>query len=50
VCVTDFRGLGLCTIGIVGYSAGGLCVGGRDSVMTGWGRIGEGCEDGEKSG
>jgi hypothetical protein len=33
--VRDYRGLGLCTVGIVGYSVGGEYVGGRGSVVTG---------------
>jgi hypothetical protein len=39
-CVRDCRELGLCKVGIVGWSAGGECVGGRDSLETGWGRMG----------
>jgi hypothetical protein len=33
-------GCGLCKVGIVGWSAGDECVGGRGSLMTGWGRMG----------
>jgi hypothetical protein len=32
--------LGLCKVGIVGWSADGECVGGIGSVVTGWGRMG----------
>jgi hypothetical protein len=39
-CVRDCRGLGLCIVGIVGWSAGDECVGRRGSLETGWGRIG----------
>jgi hypothetical protein len=44
-CVRDCRGLGLYTVGIVGYSVGGECVGGRASMVTGCGRIGGRSED-----
>jgi hypothetical protein len=37
-CVRDFRWLGLCTVGTLGYSVGGECVGGRGSLVTGWRR------------
>jgi hypothetical protein len=37
-CVRDCRGLGLCKVDIVGWSAGGECVGVRGSLVTGWGR------------
>jgi hypothetical protein len=26
----------LCKVGIVGWSAGGKCIGGRSSLLTGW--------------
>jgi hypothetical protein len=35
-CVRDCRGLGLCKVGIVGWSVGNECVGGRGSLVTGW--------------
>jgi hypothetical protein len=42
-CVRDCRGLGLCKIGIVGWSAGDECVGGRGSLVLGSERMaGEG--------
>jgi hypothetical protein len=31
---------GLCKLGIVGWSAGNECVGGKGSLVTGWGKIG----------
>jgi hypothetical protein len=34
----DCRGLGVCTVGTVGQSAGDECVGGWGSVVIGWGR------------
>jgi hypothetical protein len=34
----------LCKVGTVGWSAGGECVGGRGSDVTGWGRLGRGGE------
>jgi hypothetical protein len=34
------QGLGLYTVGTVSQSAGGECVRGSSSVLTGWGRIG----------
>jgi hypothetical protein len=37
--VRDCRGLGLCTVGTVDWLAAGECVGGRGSVVTGWGRM-----------
>jgi hypothetical protein len=37
----DFRGLGLCAVGKGGLSPHGKCVAGRDSVVTGWGRMGD---------
>jgi hypothetical protein len=43
------RGAGVCIVGTVGWSAGGKCVGGRGSVVTGWERIGGGGEDRGKS-
>jgi hypothetical protein len=39
-CVRDCRGLGLCKDGIIGWSVGDRCVGGRSSLVTGWGRMG----------
>jgi hypothetical protein len=33
------QGAGWCTVGTVGKSVGGEYVGGRVSVVTGWGRI-----------
>jgi hypothetical protein len=33
----DCRGLRLCKVGIVGWSAGDECVGGWGSQVTGWG-------------
>jgi hypothetical protein len=41
----DFRGLGLCTVSIVGQSADVECVGGRGSMVTCWGKVGGGGED-----
>jgi hypothetical protein len=38
-CVKDCRGLGLCKVGIVGWSVGGEYEGGRGSLVTEWGRI-----------
>jgi hypothetical protein len=32
--------LGLCKVGIVGWSAGGKYVGRKGNVVTGWGRMG----------
>jgi hypothetical protein len=43
-------GLGLCKVGTVVWSAGGEWVGGRGSVVTGWGRIGGKVKAGEESG
>jgi hypothetical protein len=40
-CVRDFRGLRVCAVGSVGWSAGGECAGARGNVVTGWGRMGE---------
>jgi hypothetical protein len=34
------QGLVLCKVGIVGWSAGDECVGGRCSLVTSWGRVG----------
>jgi hypothetical protein len=43
VYVRDCRVWGLCKVGIVGWSAGGECKGGRGSLVTGWERMeGEG--------
>jgi hypothetical protein len=39
-CVRDCRSLGLCKFGIVGWLLGDECVGGRGSLVTGWGRMG----------
>jgi hypothetical protein len=39
-CVRGFRGFGLYKIGIVGWSVGDECVGGRGSLVTGWERMG----------
>jgi hypothetical protein len=50
VCVRYCRGLGLCTVGTVGYSGDGKCVGGRGSVLIGWGKIAGRCEGKGKSG
>jgi hypothetical protein len=36
--VQNLQGLSLCTVGTVVYPAGGDCVGGNSSVVTGWGR------------
>jgi hypothetical protein len=41
--VRDCRGLGLCKVGIIGWSAGDGCVGGRCSLVTGWERMGGEC-------
>jgi hypothetical protein len=38
-CVRDSRRLELCKVDIVGCSAGGECVEGSGSLVTGWGRI-----------
>jgi hypothetical protein len=48
-CVRDCRGLGFCIVGTVGCSVGDDCVRGRGSMVTGWGRMVGGGEDGEKS-
>jgi hypothetical protein len=50
VCVSNCRGLGLCAVGRVGWSAGSECVGERSSVVTGLGRLGGESEDRGKSG
>jgi hypothetical protein len=47
-CVSNCRGLAFCTVGTVGWSVGGECVGERGSVMTGCGWIRGGGEDGER--
>jgi hypothetical protein len=39
-CDRDCRGLGLCKVGIVSWSADGECLGGWGVLVTGWGRIG----------
>jgi hypothetical protein len=39
-CVRYCGGLGLYKVGIVGWSVGDECVGGRGSLVTGWGRMG----------
>jgi hypothetical protein len=41
ICVKDCRGLGLCKVGTVGCSVGDKCKGGRGSLVTSWGRMGE---------
>jgi hypothetical protein len=38
--VRDCRVLGFCKVGIVGWSVGDECVGGKGSLVTGWGRMG----------
>jgi hypothetical protein len=38
-CVRDCRRLGLCKVGVVGWTAGDECVGGRGSLVTGWRRM-----------
>jgi hypothetical protein len=40
-CVRDCRGLEFCKVGIIDWSLGDECVGGRGSLVTGWGRMGE---------
>jgi hypothetical protein len=40
VCVRGCRGLGLCKVGIVGWSVGDECDRGRDTLVTDWGRMG----------
>jgi hypothetical protein len=40
-CGRGCRGLGLCKVGIVSWSVGDECVGGRGSLATGWGRMRE---------
>jgi hypothetical protein len=50
VCVRDCRGLGVCAVGRVGQSAGSEYVGGKGSVVTGWGRMGAEGGDRGKSG
>jgi hypothetical protein len=47
-CVRACRGLGLCTLGIVGLSVGNNCVRRSFSVVIGGGRIGGGGEDGDR--
>jgi hypothetical protein len=47
-CVRDCRGFELCNIGLVGWTVGDACVGGRNSLVTGWGRMGGECEGREK--
>jgi hypothetical protein len=45
ICVRDCRGLGLCKVGILGWSVGDECEQGRGSLVSRWGRmrgIGEG--------
>jgi hypothetical protein len=49
-CVRDCRGLGLNAVGTAGQSAGGECIVGKGSVVTGWGKTGGGDEDRGKSG
>jgi hypothetical protein len=43
-CVRDCKGLGLCKVGIVGWSVSDEFVGGRGSLVTGWRRMGGECE------
>jgi hypothetical protein len=38
--VSDCRVLGLCNVGIKGWSVGDECIGGRGSLVTGWGTMG----------
>jgi hypothetical protein len=38
-CVRDCRSLELCKVGIVGWSVGDECIGGRGSLLTCWGRM-----------
>jgi hypothetical protein len=35
----------MCTVGTVGWLAGGECVGGRGSIVAGWGITGQGGEN-----
>jgi hypothetical protein len=39
-CVRNCRALELCKVDIVDWSVGDKCVGGRGSLVTGWGRMG----------
>jgi hypothetical protein len=48
--VRGCRGLGLCNVFIVGWSAGDDCVGGRDSLVIYWGRMGGEGEEWGQSG
>jgi hypothetical protein len=50
VLVSGIAGVGLCKVGIVGWSAGDECEGGRGSLVTGWGRIGGKVRAGGESG
>jgi hypothetical protein len=48
-CVRDCNRLGLCKVGIVGWSVGDECVRGKCSLVTGWGKNGRGrCGQGER--
>jgi hypothetical protein len=42
----EYRG---CMVGMIVYSVGGECVGGRGNVATGWAMIGGECKYSEKS-
>jgi hypothetical protein len=42
--------LGLCKVGIVGWSVVDECIEGRSSLVTGWGRMVEEGEGREKGG
>jgi hypothetical protein len=48
--VRDCRELGLCKVGILGWSAGVECVGGRGILVTGLGRVGGESEGREEIG
>jgi hypothetical protein len=45
--VRDYRGMGVCMVGTVGYLAGSKHVGRKGSVVTGWERQRGGDKDGE---
>jgi hypothetical protein len=50
-CVRDCRGLRLSKVGIVGWQVGDECVGGKGSLVTGYGKMGrEGVGWGKKVG
>jgi hypothetical protein len=38
-CARDCKGLGMCNVGIVGWSVGDECVGWKGSLVTGWERM-----------